>query len=101
MTFRIKGRDVTSSQYLRLRGTNLPPSTPWETDADGNPLLDVWTNAASVAAIPVISGQQPEFPAGNFLRIPCATTGSNVPGNDVLYSGTAIDGCPEHLFKDA
>lgn len=31
---------VKASQYLRLRGTNLPPSTPNETDADGNPLLD-------------------------------------------------------------
>jgi len=101
ITFRIKGSDVTSSQYLRLRGTNMPPSTPWETDANGNPLLDVWTNAASVAAIPVISGQQPEFPAGAFLRIPCNSTGSNVPANDVLYSGAAIDGCPNHLFADA
>jgi hypothetical protein len=31
---------VKTSQYFRLRGTNLPPSTPFETDADGNPLLD-------------------------------------------------------------
>jgi hypothetical protein len=31
---------VTASQYFRLRGTNLPPATPNETDADGNPLLD-------------------------------------------------------------
>jgi hypothetical protein len=79
----------------------LPPSTPWETDGDGNPLLDVWTNAASVNPIPVISGQQPEFPAGYFLRIPCNTAGSNVPANGALYSGAAIDGCPDHLFKDA
>ena len=33
-------RNVSGSQYFRLRGTNLPPSTPNETDADGNPLLD-------------------------------------------------------------
>jgi hypothetical protein len=26
--------------YLRLRGTNVPPGTPGETDEDGNPLLD-------------------------------------------------------------
>jgi hypothetical protein len=29
-----------ASSYYRLRGTNLPPSTPNETDADGNPLID-------------------------------------------------------------
>ncbi|NCV39359.1 MAG: hypothetical protein EBW11_02120 [Betaproteobacteria bacterium] len=38
MSFVIK--NVQQSQYFRLRGTNLPPSTPNETDADGNPLLD-------------------------------------------------------------
>jgi hypothetical protein len=31
---------VSASQYFRLRGTNLPPATPNETDADGNPILD-------------------------------------------------------------
>jgi hypothetical protein len=31
---------VKVSQYLRLRGTNLPVSTPFETDANGSPLLD-------------------------------------------------------------
>jgi len=38
MTYRIPA--VNASQYLRLRGTNLPPATPFETDASGNPLLD-------------------------------------------------------------
>lgn len=38
MTFRIPAVQV--SQYLRLRGTNLPASVPFETDAAGNPLLD-------------------------------------------------------------
>jgi len=38
MTFRVKG--VKASQYFRLRGTNLPPATPFETDSVGNPLLD-------------------------------------------------------------
>ena len=33
-------RNVSATQYFRLRGTNLPASTPNETDADGNPLLD-------------------------------------------------------------
>lgn len=35
-----KVSNVTASQYFRLRGTNLPPATPNETDANGNPLLD-------------------------------------------------------------
>ena len=30
----------SKSQYFRLRGTNLPVSTPNETDANGNPLID-------------------------------------------------------------
>jgi hypothetical protein len=30
----------TSSCYFRLRGTNLPPGTPHETDNQGNPLVD-------------------------------------------------------------
>ncbi len=32
------------SCYLRLRGTNMPPNTLNETDAQGNPLLDVTPN---------------------------------------------------------
>ncbi len=39
MTYRIPA--VSASQYVRLRGTNLPPATPWETDANGNPLADL------------------------------------------------------------
>lgn len=31
---------VNGSFYCRLRGTNLPPNTPNETDAEGNPLAD-------------------------------------------------------------
>ena len=38
MSYRIPA--VKVSQYLRLRGTNLAPATPFETDSDGNPLLD-------------------------------------------------------------
>ena len=38
MNYRIPA--VKVSQYLRLRGTNLPAATPFETDASGNPLLD-------------------------------------------------------------
>ena len=31
---------VKASQYVRLRGSNLPASVPFETDANGNPLND-------------------------------------------------------------
>jgi hypothetical protein len=38
MSYRVSS--VKGSQYFRLRGTNLPAAVPFETDADGNPLLD-------------------------------------------------------------
>jgi len=79
MTFRLPA--VTQSQYIRLRGTNMPAGVPFETDADGNPLADVFTNASNTAR----------------LKIPCTTVGTNVPANDIVYTGTAIDGCPNHL----
>lgn len=79
MTFRIPA--VQASQYLRLRGSNLPAAVPYETDANGNPLADIHTNASNTAN----------------LRIPCTVAGTNVPSNDVVYTGTAIDGCPAHL----
>ncbi|MBG6082126.1 hypothetical protein IWX58_003813 [Rubrivivax gelatinosus] len=79
MTFRIPA--VSGSQYLRLRGSNLPAGVPWETDASGNPLPDVYTNASNPAN----------------LKIACTATGSNVPENGTTYSGAAIDGCPNHL----
>ncbi len=70
MTFRIPA--VTASQYVRLRGTNMPPAVPFETDANGNPLADVYTNANDTTR----------------LRIPCSTPHS---------SGSQFDGCPDHL----
>jgi hypothetical protein len=70
MTFKIPA--AAASQYVRVRGTNMPPSVPFETDANGNPLADVYTNA-----------QDPTR-----LRIPCDITPS---------SPTAFDGCPAHL----
>ena len=99
MTFRLK--DVAASQYLRLRGSNLPPSVPFETDASGNPLSDLWTNTGEIqfknqAGI--------EFPTNAMLKIPCTTVGSNLPANDALYTGVnqpRIDGCPNHLGTDA
>ena len=70
MTFRISA--VTASQYVRLRGTNLPAAVPFETDASGNPLADVYTNASDPTR----------------LRIPCTTPHS---------AGSQFDGCPDHL----
>jgi hypothetical protein len=97
MVFRIPA--VQASQYLRLRGTNLPPSTPWETDGDGNPLPDLATNAAAVSKTSTVATDPDDsFPAGAFLRIPCKTVGTNVPATATeTYTGTSIDGCPNHL----
>lgn len=69
MTFRISA--VNASQYVRLRGTNLPASVPYETDASGNPLADLFTNAGNTAK----------------LAIPCSVTGG----------ATEFDQCPTHM----
>jgi hypothetical protein len=90
MSFRLEG--VRDSQYVRLRGTNLKPGTPWETDADGNPLPDLFTNQGAIG-----SSSNPAVPANVNLKILCKTAGSNLPENDKLYTGTAINGCPNHL----
>lgn len=80
MTFRIPA--VAASQYVRLRGTNLPPATPFETDASGNPLPDIFTN------VPVVPGSNPAVVDTTLLRIPCTT----------VHSATSqFDGCPDHL----
>jgi hypothetical protein len=93
VAYRIKG--VANSQYLRLRGTNLPASVPFETDADGNPLADIFTNATAIN--PTLPGGADGVPANANLRIPCGTAGTHVPDNAVVYTGDAIDGCPAHL----
>ncbi|MBM0103300.1 hypothetical protein JM946_01025 [Steroidobacter sp. S1-65] len=81
MVFRIKG--VADSQYVRLRGTNLPPAVPYETDANGNPLADIYTNASDPSK----------------LTIPCTVRMSTpIPANTV-YTGDSIDGCPDHLAR--
>lgn len=72
MSFRIPA--VQASQYLRLRGSNLPAAVPFETDASGNPLADIYTNAND----------------SSMLRIPCNTVGTTLTGD-------AINGCPAHL----
>lgn len=79
MSYRIPA--VSASQYIRLRGSNLPAAVPFETDASGNPLSDLYTNASDATK----------------LKIACTTVGSNVPATGTPYTGTAIDGCPAHL----
>jgi hypothetical protein len=95
MTFRIPA--VVASQYVRLRGTNLPPAVPFETDASGNPLADLWTNTGSIQ---FKTSSAVEFPTNFFLRIPCTTPVTNDPGTAV-FTGTGINGCPNHLGTDA
>jgi len=70
MTFRIPA--VQASQYVRLRGTNLPAAVPFETDANGNPLSDLYTNAGDTTK----------------LRIACTA---------VRSANSQFDGCPDHL----
>lgn len=73
---------ASASQYVRVRGTNLPPSVPFETDASGNPLSDLFTNASNPG----------------MLKIPCTTVGTNVPALGLSTPATGpIDGCPTHL----
>ena len=72
MSYRIPA--VAASQYVRLRGSNLPAAVPFETDTAGNPLSDMFTNARDTTR----------------LKIPCTTVGTVLTGN-------AIDGCPAHL----
>jgi hypothetical protein len=95
MSLRI--RSVQASQYLRLRGTNMPAAVPFETDTAGNPLSDLWTNTGEIQAK---TSSAIEFPTNAMLRIACTATGSNVPDNGTLYTGVGvpkIDGCPNHL----
>lgn len=63
---------VVATQYLRLRGSNLPASVPYETDANGNPLADLYTNSNDTT----------------MLRIACTTVHS---------ANSQFDGCPDHL----
>ena len=81
MTFRIPA--VQASQYVRLRGTNLPVGVPYETDPAGNPLSDLYTNQNDTTK----------------LKIPCTTAGTNVPANGANWTSASgqIDGCPSHL----
>ena len=96
MTYRLSA--VTASQYVRIRGTNLPPAVPYETDIDGNPLPDVYTNATTTVTDANATAARPATPGS--LRIVCSTTaGSSVPANGVPYPQTSplIDACPNHL----
>jgi hypothetical protein len=81
MSFRIPA--VNASQYVRLRGSNLPAAVPFETDASGNPITDLVTNASDTSK----------------LRIPCTTVATNAPANNVVWDASmgTINGCPNHL----
>jgi hypothetical protein len=81
MSYRIPA--VAASQYVRLRGSNLPAAVPFETDASGNPLADLFTNAYDTSK----------------LAIPCSTVGTNVPDNGAVWTQAQgpINGCPNHL----
>ncbi|MBC7955366.1 MAG: hypothetical protein H7Y33_05805, partial [Cytophagales bacterium] len=95
MSFRIRG--IQNSQYVRLRGSNMPAAVPFETDVSGNPLSDLWTNSGAINAK---NSSAIEFPDAAMLRIPCTTVGTQVPANGTLYTGVGvpkIDGCPNHL----
>jgi hypothetical protein len=81
MTFRIPA--VQASQYLRLRGTNLPAAVPSETDGDGNPLPDIYTNASNPAR----------------LTIPCTAALTTAIPAGTTYTGDNIDGCPDHMER--
>jgi hypothetical protein len=72
LTMSLRITAVSASQYVRLRGTNMPAAVPFETDANGNPMADVYTNANDTAR----------------LRIPCTTVHS---------AGNQFDGCPDHM----
>ena len=72
MSYRIPA--VAASQYVRLRGSNLPAAVPFETDTAGNPLSDRFTNARDTTK----------------LTMPCTSVGT-------VLTGSAIDGCPAHL----
>jgi hypothetical protein len=82
--YQVMTKTVTAgvSQYFRLRGTNIPANTPWETDASGNPLPDYYTNNTGGSVQ---------------LKIDCLTTGT-VPavGTRTAFTGT-ISACPSHL----
>jgi len=74
---------VNRSQYLRLRGTNLPAGVPYETDANGEPMADVYTNAGTPSQ----------------LKIKCEVEPTVSIASGATYTGAAIDGCPAHLAR--
>ncbi|MDR2215804.1 MAG: hypothetical protein LBE59_08180 [Nevskiaceae bacterium] len=82
-TMIVRIEKATDSRYLRLRGTNLPASVPYETDANGNPLADVYTNADTPDRLAIRCTVEPSKP------IPTGTA----------YTGAGIDGCPDHLAR--
>ena len=91
MSFRITG--VQASQYLRLRGTNMPPNVPYETDVNGNPLADIFTNAAVQSNLRIPCTGSYTDKDGVTTTIPAASTS----GTPLITKGNMIHGCPSHL----
>lgn len=67
-------------QYFRLRGTNIPQGTPNESDANGNPLSDDFTNLTP--CLPVASA-----PSATFDPTVCPAHLANLPDG----SGPRVD----------
>ena len=89
-TMTIPASDFTNSMYFRVRGTNMPKGTPFETDANGNPLLDDFS-----MFIPCFAAPQEDL------------TVTPVPNNSAfsaqLQVAAEFDGsvCPDHLPVDS
>ena len=73
MTFRIRG--VKASQYLRLRGTNLPAQRAVRDRRQRQPAAGS-VHERRLTVSPTQAGGTDGFAANNFLRIPCTAAGT-------------------------
>ena len=95
IVFRIP--DLKDSQYLRLRGTNLPPRTPKETDANGDPLADLVTNVVAVAERAPFAGIPMTATRRASSQDPVHDSGHQRSADHGDLHRNRIDGCPVHL----
>jgi len=95
--------EITNDMYFRVRGTNMPPGTPNETDANGNPLLDDFsalipctaTGAGTIEdPVEIAATQSPFFTARS-------ATGRNTEAGPAAGRQFDPSACPEHLPTDA
>ena len=80
MRWTVPVADMSGDHYVRVRGTNLPQGTPFETDADGNPLSD---NLADNIPCPYGSTSDVFDPAVCPDHLPINAEGIRVLGFDV------------------